>query len=310
MNGRSLRGLQSLFSKPSFVLWTTTGCRDGDPYANMMIGLGRSAMLESRSTIFQFADLAFAAQPNLQADILSKMLLRMVNISLPEYKDVLWSQESELTVINGEIHLPRLLPDEERNLRLNSGMREIYQNAPADSTNLTIVVRESHLSLEHALEHGGASDFPGYLEIAVRESSVFMVSPCESEFFHLCVGVVVGTDHRVLALSRASLSVIRVLPERVFYLTDDWSEAELLQYTLKTILCEDFFHVEIRFWFLKELETDIPILQILGGVSLRDICQDALLRISSSSTKTPKPARTSDAIQAAKGESPAQDIQH
>ncbi|KAI3343729.1 hypothetical protein F4824DRAFT_507516 [Ustulina deusta] len=183
MNGRSLRGLQSLFSKPSFVLWTTTGCRDGDPYANMMIGLGR----------------------------------------LPEYKDVLWSQESELTVIKGEIHLPRLLPDEERNLRLNSGMREIYQNAPANSTNLTIVVRESHLSLEHALEHSGASDFPGYLEIAVRESSVFMISPCESEFFHLCVGVVVGTDHRVLALSRASLSVIRVLPER-------------------TILCEDFFH--------------------------------------------------------------------
>ncbi|KAF2098822.1 polyketide synthase [Rhizodiscina lignyota] len=52
--------------------------------------------------------------------------------------------------------------------------------------------------------------------------------------------------------------------------------------------------VEIRSWFLKEVHVDIPVLKILGGSSLADICQDALAMlppsmINSLETDPPQP---------------------
>ncbi|KAL7925223.1 polyketide synthase [Trichoderma austrokoningii] len=39
--------------------------------------------------------------------------------------------------------------------------------------------------------------------------------------------------------------------------------------------------VEIRSWFLKEVNVDMPVLKILSGASLADICQDALVMLPS-----------------------------
>jgi len=37
--------------------------------------------------------------------------------------------------------------------------------------------------------------------------------------------------------------------------------------------------VEIRSWFLKELNVDMPVLKVLSGTSLTDLCKDALARL-------------------------------
>ncbi len=68
------------------------------------------------------------------------------------------------------------------------------------------------------------------------------VSPYESRFFHLCIGVIISTNYYVLAVLRASLFIIKVLPKKIFYFIDNYSKAKLLQYTLKTILNKDFFY--------------------------------------------------------------------
>ncbi|KAI0869514.1 hybrid PKS-NRPS PsoA [Hypoxylon argillaceum] len=51
--------------------------------------------------------------------------------------------------------------------------------------------------------------------------------------------------------------------------------------------------VEIRSWFLKELSVDMPVLSILNGSSITNLCQGALAKLSNSlrdaSKKTPKP---------------------
>ena len=43
--------------------------------------------------------------------------------------------------------------------------------------------------------------------------------------------------------------------------------------------------VEVRSWFLKEVSVDVPILGMLGGASLTDICRDAVIEFSESKKK-------------------------
>jgi hypothetical protein len=38
--------------------------------------------------------------------------------------------------------------------------------------------------------------------------------------------------------------------------------------------------VEVRSWFLKELNVDVPVLKVIGGASIRDICRDVLGKLS------------------------------
>ncbi|KAB8242864.1 beta-ketoacyl synthase [Aspergillus flavus] len=38
--------------------------------------------------------------------------------------------------------------------------------------------------------------------------------------------------------------------------------------------------VEVRSWFLKELNVDVPVLKVIGGASIRDICRDVLDKLS------------------------------
>ncbi|KAJ5272650.1 Nonribosomal peptide synthetase [Penicillium angulare] len=38
--------------------------------------------------------------------------------------------------------------------------------------------------------------------------------------------------------------------------------------------------VEVRSWFLKELNVDVPVLKVIGGSSIRDICRDVLGKLS------------------------------
>ncbi|KAH7322436.1 putative hybrid NRPS/PKS enzyme [Stachybotrys elegans] len=52
--------------------------------------------------------------------------------------------------------------------------------------------------------------------------------------------------------------------------------------------------VEVRSWFLKELKVDIPVLKIVGGASINELCQQALKKLPEdligSSTGQPAPA--------------------
>jgi len=45
--------------------------------------------------------------------------------------------------------------------------------------------------------------------------------------------------------------------------------------SLMNLGVDSLMAVEIRFWFLKELDIDMPVLKVLGGSSIADLCQDA-----------------------------------
>ena len=50
--------------------------------------------------------------------------------------------------------------------------------------------------------------------------------------------------------------------------------------------------VEVRSWFLKELTVDVPVLRIIGGASILDICRDVLGKLALSFDNQELPSST------------------
>ncbi|KAK7984741.1 hypothetical protein PG988_002363 [Apiospora saccharicola] len=57
LTASKLQGMQKIFRTSTNVLWVTRGVRAGDPYARMVVGLGRTVVLEMLHLRLQFLDL-------------------------------------------------------------------------------------------------------------------------------------------------------------------------------------------------------------------------------------------------------------
>jgi hypothetical protein len=52
-----------------------------------------------------------------------------------------------------------------------------------------------------------------------------------------------------------------------------------LERKLTFIGIDSLIAVEVRTWFLKELNVDVPVLKVIGGDSIMDLCKDVLSRM-------------------------------
>jgi hypothetical protein len=52
-----------------------------------------------------------------------------------------------------------------------------------------------------------------------------------------------------------------------------------LERKLTFIGIDSLIAVEVRTWFLKELNVDVPVLKVIGGDSIVDLCKDVLSRM-------------------------------
>ncbi|PMB64476.1 Nonribosomal peptide synthetase 14 [Beauveria bassiana] len=53
-----------------------------------------------------------------------------------------------------------------------------------------------------------------------------------------------------------------------------------IQKPLVDVGIDSLIAVEVRSWFLKELNVDVPVLKVIGGASVCDICSDVLAKLS------------------------------
>ena len=127
MTSERFEGIHKIFCDANYILWVTQVCRADDPYANMIIGLGRSILLETRHVKLQFLDLDIKESPN--PVMFAESLIRLLCSDRPEYEGVLWSLEHEVSYVNGALYIPRILPNEVLNDRLNSERRVILKGA-------------------------------------------------------------------------------------------------------------------------------------------------------------------------------------
>lgn len=133
--------------------------------------------------------------------------------------------------------------------------------------------RFSHLTWEKD-EFAGAGDSSAPSRVPVKEK--LEAANNFSEANDALVQALVTKLGAILQLAPESINKNTALIE-IGEQSNLVSEMDILTHILIGI--DSLVAVEIRSWFLKELNVDIPVLKIIGGDSIADLCTEALSRV-------------------------------
>jgi aspyridone synthetase (hybrid polyketide synthase/nonribosomal peptide synthetase) len=123
-----LKNLQEVLGRARNILWVTSGRLVEDPYANIMAGIGRALNHEHVDLTLQFLDFD-DGEPVHGQNVLVQFLRLVFSTSSPSVTEgLLWVQEPELVVKNGQMVTPRVLLDTETNEIFNADRRRVVKS--------------------------------------------------------------------------------------------------------------------------------------------------------------------------------------
>lgn len=122
-------GFRKLFVGEKTVLWLTSGRLEDEPYANMTVGFGRSAVHEEEDLALQMLDIR--NRKHIDARNIAETFARLA-ARHPSDKDILYTMEPEVvTDTEGRKLVPRLCSIQGANDRLNCVQRSIVHHVDA-----------------------------------------------------------------------------------------------------------------------------------------------------------------------------------
>lgn len=248
MDSIKFQSLKSIFNNCKTILWTTRGCCADDPFANIIVGLGRSLMQELTHLNLQFVDLD-TTKTNRSAKLLSNMLLRMLYTDSPSFKDIVWSSETETRVQDGHTYIPRIVPEEASNQRPNSGRRTVQNQVDLlRATDRPITLRrDSHngqFCIEQAFNalQGCANGLSNLIQVRVHTCSLYPLITNEGRHCFICTGETVESQEAVIALAPTNSSSIWISSDHLITLGPDQRstlrQQQLLRAALIRVVCE------------------------------------------------------------------------
>ncbi|KAI1768458.1 hypothetical protein GGR53DRAFT_532368 [Hypoxylon sp. FL1150] len=123
---------RKLFETERSMLWLTKNRLDEQPYCNMTVGFGRSAMHEEEALHIQYIDIPDVNK--IDAQTIAEYLLRLTDKQL-EKDDILYTKEPEVIIGDkGQELVPRLFTVTEANDRLNSVTRPIFHEVDVNKS--------------------------------------------------------------------------------------------------------------------------------------------------------------------------------
>ncbi|TVY17879.1 Hybrid PKS-NRPS synthetase prlS [Lachnellula arida] len=215
-----LTGLKHMLNHARLVLWVSQGCRSDDPYANIMVGFGRTLSEEMGHVRFQHLDLEYNVPP--RASLLAETLLRTYLLELWEEDrrsgELLWSLEPEMVQEKGQLLVQRLLPNIAANDRYNSLRREIIKPVDPKTFPVRISYSETSYNLVEESETSNTVKTPGhnFVSIQVSHSLLFSVQISSEESYFLVLGNDIVSGEAVAAFSTAHASLVEVPKDLVF----------------------------------------------------------------------------------------------
>lgn len=245
MTEAKFTGMKNLFLGSSHILWVTRRRMADEPYSNMTVGMGRSFLLENPHVSLQFLDLDCNDESEAEAVVLAESLLRMACLSSPEFEGVLWSSEHELCLKEGQTYVPRILPDDELNDRLNSAMRPIERDFdPVDSC-LEVTQQNGQLALIESEEHtncaGPQSSCKNSI-VQVHASSLFPFTTRDHDTYFICIGSDFGSSAKFLFLSQSNASIVCAPPDQRVEWNSKLSDGEALNEIITHLIAENLVH--------------------------------------------------------------------
>ncbi|KAI0544488.1 hypothetical protein F4679DRAFT_35052 [Xylaria curta] len=243
---KMLQNMQQLFSKAKEVLWVTRACRTDNPYSNMTVGLARVLLNEMPHLNLQLLDVSGRHDMTYNGQALTEILLRLLLRDTLNH-DVLWSTEPELALEpDGLLLIPRLRPDKDLNDRLNSSWRIIRHEVSSAEFVIDICKMQESCTLYQGTRLAEMRTIPGgHVSIKVHLCLLWSVKILGATYLYICIGTIMGTEKRVIAISESNSSVIVVPSDCVFQCegVPPGGENRYLQLVAAELIAENLFPV-------------------------------------------------------------------
>ncbi|CAN9465622.1 unnamed protein product, partial [Alternaria alternata] len=200
---------KKLFETKREILWLTSSRLEDEPYCNMTVGFGRSAMHEEETLRVQYVDVANV--DGLDALNVAKYLVRFTATVLDD-KDILYTKEPEVIIdAQGQELVPRLFTITDANNRLNSTTRPIFDQVDISKDVVSLEYGEDgpnfrRLSRYELVETASTKD--ELTELRLTHSTASAIR-CPTGYHYLALGYDTYGAQR-LALTSSLASVLRI----------------------------------------------------------------------------------------------------
>ncbi|RAH47735.1 putative polyketide synthase [Aspergillus brunneoviolaceus CBS 621.78] len=229
-----LDALQTIFNAANHVLWVTEDAWVENPQQAMTIGFLRTLRMEYPDVHIQVLDVKKAK--DLRPEVLVETVLRLEDGTNWQESGILWTEEPELYLSDGNVVVPRLKPDVDRNNRLNSGRRPILVDLDPRQETLTLEYDDEEPFFRfHEERFVPLAVDETFVTVQVEYSLAKAIRIGQMGYFYLIQGRVAGFDGTVVALSETNASSVQVASHRLVYIT---SKAELTTSVLPGIAAE------------------------------------------------------------------------
>jgi hypothetical protein len=202
MTARTFSAFKQMFETGKTLLWVTSGRLEDQPYSNLTLGFGRTALVETPDLRLQQLDLA---EPEAVDPLfIAQTLLRFASAA-PE--TVVWTVEPEIIVdAAGNEFVPRLKPISTFNDRYNSSMREIKQLVSTKESSVTLEMTDNGCIVKELAAPHRLSNPPGHLYDlrTVYTTSTAIKTTLGHQFLVLCQEVPTGATYLALVPSLVS----------------------------------------------------------------------------------------------------------
>ena len=168
-------GFRKMFEVERTVLWLTSGRIEDEPFSNIIIGFGRSAVHELDDLRLQFLDIPDPKK--IASRSVAETLIRFHQKDL-ESDDILYTAEPEIVVdTEGQQLVPRLQPISEANDRYNSIQRPITHDISASSARIELRNDGNSYNLREQSRYETRNDLgaPDLIEIDTTHTTCFAI---------------------------------------------------------------------------------------------------------------------------------------
>ncbi|PLB37634.1 PKS-NRPS hybrid synthetase psoA [Aspergillus candidus] len=159
VTSKSYNTIFGLFAQAPHVLWVTHDALQANPEQAASIGIGHFLAQEHPSAHSQFLDLDTIEESEY------KVLGSFMRLLIPGIHDSqeprLWTTETEISVKDGQVLIPRVFPTQSMNDRLNSHWRPIIQSANLPKDTIALSSSGSLHAPTYAAQHINSPSITG-----------------------------------------------------------------------------------------------------------------------------------------------------
>ncbi|KAL9079473.1 MAG: hypothetical protein Q9157_001636 [Trypethelium eluteriae] len=206
MTAATFSAFKQMFETGKNLLWVTSGRLKDQPYSNLTLGFGRTALVETPDLRLQQLD--FADPQAIDPLFVAQTLLRFASV-VPE--TVVWTVEPEIVVdASGCELVPRLKPVSLLNDRYNSLTRETKRLVNPKESAVTLEITGNSCTVrESAASYGFENPPEPFLDLhAVYSTPTAIRTTLGHQFLVLCQEA--STDATYLALVSSLASTYRL----------------------------------------------------------------------------------------------------